>query len=197
MLDHLGRPKRLIAPHVRHCEPVGWVRTHAAGPRGQVQATASEEVIAPEPTARGAHDPDARLLLFLRLGTGPATGGGEGGAELQATNSVSAGGGPGPVDMEGVRSHHGPAAERPELRLGEPESMHCWTGTTCRAAALLACSDWSEGSDVGRSLLDRAEGSGNYGEPGRMGRRPKMCRCRLLNQIKCAIGALGITPRDL
>ncbi len=30
-------------------------------------------------------------------------------------------------DIEGARSRsHGPAAERPELRLGEPESTHCW-----------------------------------------------------------------------
>ena len=43
-----------------------------------------------------------------------------------------------PTDIDGVR-----AAERPELGLGEPESTHRWTGTTCRAAPL-ACSNWSE-----------------------------------------------------
>jgi hypothetical protein len=46
--------------------------------------------------------------------------------------------------------------ERPELGLGELESMYCWTGTTYRAAPI-ACSDrdWSEESYVGRSRLDR------------------------------------------
>ncbi len=57
-------------------------------------------------------------------------------------------------------------SERPELGLGELESAHCWTGTTCRAVPL-ACSDWSEESDVGLSLLDRVEGCGDNGNPGR------------------------------
>jgi hypothetical protein len=62
-----------------------------------------------------------------------------------------------PADIEGARSRsHGPAAERPELGLGKPESTHHWTGTTCRAAPL-ACSDWSEERVVGRSRLDRVE----------------------------------------
>jgi hypothetical protein len=55
-----------------------------------------------------------------------------------------------PGDIEGAHSRsHGPAAERPALGLGEPESAFRWTGTTCRAAPL-ACSDWSEERDVGR-----------------------------------------------
>jgi hypothetical protein len=61
------------------------------------------------------------------------------------------GGGPEPADIEGGSSRsHGPAAERPALGLGEPESTHHWTETTCRAAPL-ACSDWSKERDVGRS----------------------------------------------
>jgi hypothetical protein len=82
------------------------------------------------------------------------SGGSGGGLET----SRSTGGGPEPADIEGARSRiHGPAAERPVLGLGEPESTHRWTGTTCRAAPL-ACSDWSEERDVGRSRLDRVEG---------------------------------------
>ncbi len=55
-----------------------------------------------------------------------------------------------PADIEGASSRiHGPAAERPALGLGEPESAHRWTVSTCRAAPL-ACSDWSEERDVGR-----------------------------------------------
>jgi hypothetical protein len=72
-----------------------------------------------------------------------------------------------PRDIEGARSRsHGPAAERPALGLGEPESAHRWTWTTCRAAPL-ACSDWTSdghgwigskaveitGSRVGRAVI--------------------------------------------
>jgi hypothetical protein len=105
-----------------------------------------------------------------------------------------AGGGPEPADIEAARSRsHGPAAERTELRLREQESTHRWTGTTCRAAPL-ACSDWSEERDVGRTRLDRVEGGGDDGKPGRTGRRP---RCAVAGVLVCAVGALDITPRDL
>ena len=68
-----------------------------------------------------------------------------------------------PGDIEGARSRsHGPAAELPELGLGEPESTQCWTGTTCWAAPL-ACSDWIEERDVERSRLDRVKGGGDKG----------------------------------
>ncbi len=37
-------------------------------------------------------------------------------------HSGGSGGGPEPADIEGARSRsHGPAAERPELKLGEPD----------------------------------------------------------------------------
>ena len=76
-----------------------------------------------------------KSLLSYRLHSGGSGGGLE-------TSRGGACGGPGSVDIEGARSRsHGPAAERPELGLGEPESTHCWTGTTCRAAPI-ACSDW-------------------------------------------------------
>ncbi len=68
---------------------------------------------------------------------------------------------------------HGPAAERPELGLGEPESMHSWTGTTCRGWPL-ACSDWSEERDARRSRLDQVEGCGDNWKPARTG-RPSRC----------------------
>jgi hypothetical protein len=52
------------------------------------------------------------------------------------------GGGQGQADIEGACSRsHGPAADLPELELEEQEATHCWTGTTCRAAASPACSD--------------------------------------------------------
>ncbi len=99
-----------------------------------------------------------------------------------------------PADIEGARSRsHGPAAERPELGLGEPESTHRWTGTTCRAAPL-ACPDWSEERDVGRSRLDRVEGGGDNGKPGRTGRHPRVA---VTGVLICAVGALVITPRDV
>jgi hypothetical protein len=81
----------------------------------------------------------------------------------------------GPADIEGARSwSHGSAAERPALGLGEPESVHRWTGTTCRAAPL-ACSDWSEERDVGRSRLDRVEGNSRHnGKQGRAIRHPRL-----------------------
>ncbi len=102
-----------------------------------------------------------------------------------------AGGGPEPADIEGARSRsHGPGAELPGLGLGEPESMHRWTGTTCRAAPL-ACSDWSEERDVGRSRLDQVEGGGDNGKPGRTGRHP---RSAVTGVLICAVGALVITP---
>jgi hypothetical protein len=76
---------------------------------------------------------------------------------------------------------------------GEPESTHRWTGTTCRAAPL-ACSDCSEERDVGRSRLDRVEGGGDNGMPGRTGRHPRLAVTRVLI---CAVGALVINPRDI
>jgi hypothetical protein len=88
-------------------------------------------------------------------------------------------------DIEGARSRsHGPTAERPELGLGEPESMHRWTGTTSWAGPL-ACSDWSEERDVGRSRLDRVEGGGDNEKPGRTGRQP---RCAVAGVLVCAVG---------
>ncbi len=90
-----------------------------------------------------------------------------------------------PADIEGPRSRsHGPEAERPALRLGEPESEHRWTGTTCRAAPL-ACSDWSEERDVRRSRLDRVEGGRDNGKPDRAGRHPKLAVTVVLI---CAVG---------
>ncbi len=69
---------------------------------------------------------------------------------LRRTGDV--GGGPGPADIKGGRGRsHEPAAERPELGLGEPESAHCRTGTSCQATSL-ACSDWSGERDVGPSV---------------------------------------------
>jgi hypothetical protein len=116
--------------------------------------------------------------------------GGSGG-ELETLRS-GAGGGPAPADLEGARSlSHGPAAERPVLGLGEPESTHRWTGTTCRAAPL-ACTDWSEERDVGRSRLDRVEGGGDNGKPRRAGRHPRIA---VTGVLISAVGALVITPR--
>jgi hypothetical protein len=124
-------------------------------------------------------------------------------AELQATqwrllwrtgDVASAGGGQESADIEGARSRsHGPAAERPALGLGEPESTHRWTGTTCRAAPL-AFSDWSEERDARRSRWDRVEGGGDNGKPGRTGRHPRVAVTRILI---CALGALVINPRDI
>ena len=114
----------------------------------------------------------------LQATHGVGTGGGPGTTRRRrrwrtGTPHSGAGGGPGPADIKGARSRsHGPAAERTELGLGEPESTHCWAGTTCRAASI-TCSDWSGERDVGRSRLGRVEGSGDYGEPGRTGRRPR------------------------
>ncbi len=108
------------------------------------------------------------------------------------TSRGSAGGGQEQADIEGAssrsRSHgHGPAAERPQLGLGQPESTHwhCWTGTTCRAAQLV-CSDWS---DVGLSLLDRVEGGGDNRKPGRTGFRPRCAVAGVL--IQCASTLIG------
>ncbi len=84
-------------------------------------------------------------------------------------------------------------AERPAFRLGEPESTHRRTGTTCRGAPL-ACSDWSKERDVGRSRLDRVEGGGDNGKPGQTGRHPRLA---VTGVLKCAVWALVITPRDL
>jgi hypothetical protein len=114
------------------------------------------------------------------------SGGSGGGLE---TLHGGAGEGPEPADIEGARSRsHGPAAERPELGLGEPESTHRWTGTTCRAATL-ACFYWSEERDVGRSRLDRVEGGGDNGKPGLTGSHPRLAVTRALI---CAVGALVI-----
>ena len=119
------------------------------------------------------------------------SGGSGGGLE---TSRGGAGGGLEPADTEGARSRsHGPVAERPALGLGEPESAHRWTGTAGRAAPL-ACSDWSEERDVRRSLLDRVEGGGDNGKPGRTGRHP---RCDVTGVSVCAVGALDLTHRDL
>jgi hypothetical protein len=87
----------------------------------------------------------------------------------------------------------GGAASLAELGLGEQESTHRWTGTTCRAAPL-ACSDWSEERDVGRSRSYRVEGGGDNGKPGWTGRHP---RCAVTGVLICAVGALVITHRDL
>jgi hypothetical protein len=55
----------------------------------------------------------------------------------------------------------------------------CVTGTTCRAASL-ACSDWSEERDVGRSGVDRVEGGGDYGE---LGRQPRCAVAGVLTKF--------------
>ncbi len=110
------------------------------------------------------------------------------------TSRGGAGEGPEPAENEGAHSRsHGPAAERPELGLGEPESTPRWTGTTCRAAPL-ACSDWSEERDVGRSLLDQVEGGGDNGKPGLACRHPRLA---VTGVLICAVGALVITSRDI
>jgi hypothetical protein len=110
-----------------------------------------------------------RSQRSYRLHSGSSGGGLE-------TSRGGAGGGPEPADIEGARSrNHGPAAERPELGLGEQESAHCWTGTTCRGAPL-ACFDYSEERDVGRSRLDRVEGGGDNGKPGWTVTGVNMCR---------------------
>jgi hypothetical protein len=112
------------------------------------------------------------------------------------TSRGAAGGGPGPADIEGASSlSYGAAVERPELGLGEPESMHRWTGTTCLAVTL-ACSDWSEERDVGQSWLDRVEGGGDNGKQGRKGNQcqsSKISRYRSFNM--CCWGA-GYSSRD-
>jgi hypothetical protein len=109
-------------------------------------------------------------------------------------HSGDSGGGLEPADIEGAPSRsHGPAAERPALGLGEPESTHRWTGTTCQAAPL-ACSDWSEERDGGRSRLDRVEGGGDNGKPGRTGLHPRLA---VTGVLICAVVALVITPRDI
>jgi hypothetical protein len=84
-------------------------------------------------------------------------------------------------------------AERPELGLGEPETTHCWTETTCLAEPL-ACSDWSHGEerDVGRLRLDQVEGGGDNGKQGRTG---SQLRCAVAGVLVCAVVALVITPR--
>jgi hypothetical protein len=121
-----------------------------------------------------------------RLHSGGSSGG-------MVTSRGGAGGGVEPADIEVARSRsHGPAAELPELELRELESTHRWTGTTCRNAPF-ACSDWSEERDVGRARLDRVEGGGDNGKPGRMGRQP---RCAVTGVLVRAVGALAITPRD-
>jgi hypothetical protein len=53
------------------------------------------------------------------------------------------------------------------------------------------CSDWSEERDVGRSRLDRVEGGGGNGKPGRTGRHPRLA---VKGVLICAVGALVITP---
>ncbi len=99
-----------------------------------------------------------------------------------------------PEDIEGARSRsHGPAAELPALGLGEPESAHRWTGTTCQAAPL-ACSDWSEERDVGRSRLDRVEGGGDNWKPGLAGHHPRLA-VRVV--LICAVWVPVIIQRDL
>jgi hypothetical protein len=101
----------------------------------------------------------------------PQSGGSCGGLE---TSRSGACGGPEPADIEGASSRsHGQAAERPALGLGEQESTYRWTVTTCRATPL-ACSDWSEERNVGRSRLDRVKGGGDNGKPGRTGSHPRL-----------------------
>jgi hypothetical protein len=108
--------------------------------------------------------PNAGFALSLIWGSLACTGGGprqlrnrrsyklhsSGSGRGLETSRSGTGGGPEPADIEGTRSwSHGQAAEPPELGLGETESTHCWTVTTCRAAPL-ACSDWSEEGGLGR-----------------------------------------------
>ncbi len=97
-------------------------------------------------------------------------------------------------DRSRVRSRsHGLVAELPKLGIGEPDSTHSWTGTTCRAAPL-ACPDWSEERDVGRSRLDRVEGGRDNGKPGQTGRH---ARFAVTGVLICSVGVLVITARDI
>jgi hypothetical protein len=122
----------------------------------------------------GTADDRAGGGLARRM-TGPAElqaahGGGTGGGP--GTTRGGGGGGSGPADMEGApQPGHGPAAERPELGLGEPESLRVRHKLphSCRAASI-AGSAWSGERDVGRTRLGRVEGGGDEGEPGRAGR---------------------------
>ncbi len=70
------------------------------------------------------------------------------------TSRGGTGGGPEQADIEGASSRiHGPAVERPELGLGEPESTHCWTGTTCRVAPLAALTGVRRGTSDGHGWI--------------------------------------------
>jgi hypothetical protein len=112
------------------------------------------------------------------------------------TSCGGAGGGPEPADIEGARSRsHGLSGWRRSGQSSDSESRSLRTAgvTTCRAAPL-ACSDWSEERDVGRSRLDRVDGGGDNWKPGRTGRRPSYA---VAGVLVCAVGALDITPRDL
>jgi hypothetical protein len=109
-------------------------------------------------------------------------------AELQATQQQRRCAGGGPETSRGGtvgrRTLSEPAAGVMEWRLREPESTHCWTGTTCRAAPL-ACSDLRRGT--GRRRW-RAESDGQLN---------KMCSCCCGSfDLICRWGA-GYTPWDL
>jgi hypothetical protein len=128
----------------QHAQRHRW-RTRTSG------ATSYTEVVSPGPTDRGARNQNTHLQLTLCLGVVPAerrgsggTGRGPGTGEATSytrrrhwwrtgTQRSGAGRGPGPADIKGTsgRSYE-PAAKRTKFGLGEPESTHCWTGTTCR-----------------------------------------------------------------
>ncbi len=64
-----------------------------------------------------------------RYTPGGGPGGGPGPRSCKLQNKGDVGGGPGPADIKGTRGRspsHGPAADQPEIGLGEPESTHYW-----------------------------------------------------------------------
>jgi hypothetical protein len=92
--------------------------------------------------------------------------------------------------MDRQRSGQSSDSESRSLRtagLGQPAGPR-------HSAAPFACSYWSEEGDVGRTLLDRVEGDGEDGKPGRTGRIQDM---PLREFLVCAVRALALTPRDL
>jgi hypothetical protein len=113
------------------------------------------------------------------------SGGSGGGLE---TSRSSAGGGPEPADIEGARSRsHGPAGRIGQRSDSESRSL--------RTAGLgQPAGPRHSPRDVGRSRLDRVEGGGDNGKPGRKGRHPRLAVTRVLI---CAVGAQVITPRDI
>ncbi len=150
----------------------------AAGLLGQIQATCIEgSQSAGAYCQRGARPgctPPISPTSGLRTSDGTEarrlqrrTGGQ---AELQATHRGSTEGGP--VTSLAARLEGAAGVMDQRRSRQSPESMHCWTGTTCRASSP-ACSSWSEELDVGRSLLDWVEGGRDHGEPGWTGSRPR------------------------